>query len=558
MQRTTHRDLTPYSAGHSFPDAAIPILLHGLREYVSFPEGDPGRNHVCVAVSDRLARIYGIFDTRAVRLWFTEHQGLVGDVLSADGEAASFPDSPHTSHQPFQGLPLLPGTLLPPRAEGRLPPGVRRPLGWGEEDADARERLIAICPSCEGAFMRSRFLAEDKLESGFGEDGDRREEVGVAGRMAWCRGSQAGARFRPAATESPRAMAAAAPVSSGAAPLAAAWAATLASTDSEYARSMTHTAFRVLMSDAGVALSLINSVLQAAIPGFERLADLEFADPIDWFGQVGTPRLDLLAKAGDGRSVMIHLQTRAEDCMQRWRLRRAALALRALKRKEAKSAAADSSCSAERDICAIQLVNYDSRKAPRELGLGKHFPEGNAAVYVDTFDGIHLVQIELPRLGLTFPVRSDVAFHWNDLDWYYYFLIFADRFTDNEIERYRSLGIAPGVLSGLCLLRLQSWSMNEQDEYQWEIVAVGHTFADLARAWREGAKAARLRGKVLFLIMVFLKTGSLDAEAIADVPERLSMKMARDFWDLSSDPSKTEELYLQFIRALEQNELIRK
>jgi hypothetical protein len=543
-------DLVPYPTGDSAAEAARQILLEGLAPYFSLPEGSPGRNQICAMISAKLGRIYPEFHDRTVLLWFIEHRGLLTGDLSAN-------DAPHACDK----SPRFPGTLSPPTAEGRVPPGVRHPFGGAEEAEDGRRRRTAICSSCDS-----------------GGDGDRRGEVAMAGRMAMPGGevSQAAARFRPAATESPHAMATeavrAGPLWSGAAPSGAVGAAALDPADSEYARATTHTGFRLLMSHPEVALSLINSVLESVISGFQRLGDLEFVDPTVRFGEGETVRLDLLVACRDGRSVMIDLQTPAEDCMPRETLLSAASAFRDRRfparecgggkreyeedEEEDESTADDSPCSAERDVYVIQIVNSDSREAPGEAGRDRGFLHGAPAVCVDTNDGIHLIQIELARIHIGFPVKAEVTFRWTDLEWWYYLLKFAGEFTDKELERCRDLYMADPVLLGFVPLRRQFWPAQLRDEYRREVTGVGPSVEVVTRRRPKREKPVGLHRQLRRLIKVFLKTGSLTRQVVSAIEERFSVKLVREIWTMSRDPRNTEELYVYFVRTLERNELI--
>jgi hypothetical protein len=515
--------LAPYPTGDSAAGAARQMLLEGLAPYFSFAEGSGGRHQICRMISNKLAPICPGFDARTVRLWFIEHRCLLNGDLSTDYDAQTCGQSP-----------LLSDTLSPPTAEGRLPRGVRNPLA-GAEEADG------------GVWTGSRFFS----------------------------GWEAGAGFRPAATDPPRAMAGAAvragPAGPGAAPSAAAGAATLGTADSEYARATTHIAFRALISFTDFALSFINSVLGSVIPGFEPLSELDFEDPPVQFGKRAMGRLHLLAEGDDGRSVMIDLQTPGTDCMQRGDLLSAASAFRDRRfparasggkeedeeyEEEDERDPDDSSCSAERDVYAIQIMTSDSRDAPGEAGRDHNCRDGAPAVCVDTIDGIHLIQIELARVRIRFPVAAGVALRWSELEWWYYFLKFADEFTDKELERCRTLGIPEPVLMAFIPLNRRFWSAEERDEYQRELAGVGPSVEPVARRRRKREKPVGLHSQLRRLIEVFLKTGSLAREDVSDIEERFSVKLVRDIWSISRDPRKTEERYFYFVRTLERNELI--
>jgi hypothetical protein len=136
----------------------------------------------------------------------------------------------------------------------------------------------------------------------------------------------------------------------------------------------------------------------------------------------------------------------------------------------------------KRDVYVIQIVAYDSREASKEAGLEQHFEDDDAAISVENIDGIHLIQIELRRIGMSFPVAAEVALGWTKLEWWCYLLKFSGQFSEEEIKRCRGLGIPDGVISGLAQLRRRFWSQRQRTRYLPEVNAIGPTFEALVRS----------------------------------------------------------------------------
>jgi hypothetical protein len=309
------------------------------------------------------------------------------------------------------------------------------------------------------------------------------------------------------------------------------------------------------MADRLTAGSFINSLLRATISNFRTLGNFRFGNRILPFVEGGRRRLDFLVETDDGRYVMLEMQTDAADCLGRQTLLSAASVFQVQLYQGRRTPGWDGGprAPAKRDVYVIQIIASGSREAPQGAGIDRHFVDGNDAVSVEIIDGIYLIEIELPQIEIRFPVADEVASGWNELDWWYYLLKFSSQFTDDEIRRCRSLGISERVVIGLTQLTRNFWPALQRDEYKREVSAVHTTFKELRQKWLADMKAAELRRYMEELVRAFLDTGSLNRAKVPDNMESFSLEFARKIWVATSHHSKTEGLYVQFIRALDRD-----
>jgi hypothetical protein len=327
-----------------------------------------------------------------------------------------------------------------------------------------------------------------------------------------------------------------------------------------YALAATHVGFRVLMSNKEAAVSLVNAVVGAAIPSFQPIANFEAVDQLLPVGGREI-RPDFHGKADGDCHVVIDIQARFEDYLHREALLDAACELASGDSlRGGGDPARAPGRSAARKVWAVQIFNCDLRALPQELGpvVDSLAPDG---ISVQAFGEIHVLRIELPQLGMTFPVDREVALLWSPLEWWFYLLQFSDRFTAGEIEKCRAFEKARDVLSGLESLRRAGWHVEVQREYRDELATAITDFQALEPARSEIERAASLRGElegqVLGLITCFLLAGRMEKEFLRVLTGRITEDLVRDMWVASKNPKKTPDQYWRFLDALrDANQLI--
>jgi hypothetical protein len=329
--------------------------------------------------------------------------------------------------------------------------------------------------------------------------------------------------------------------------------------ESVYAQAATHTGFRALMSNETAAVSLVNAVLTAMIPRFQPIARLERDEtPIEPMAGYRIP-VEFHGKAAGDRHVIIDLQARVEDYFYRETVMAAASAvLYAVHRRggrDGERPAGKSTGLVTDKVYVIQLINYDLMKLPREVRPDPDFmvPFG---ISVKRIEGIQLVQIELPRFRMRFPVADAVASGWRAFEWWLYLLQFSDRFADGELERYQACEILEELCCGLESLKPQFWAEEVQGDYRAEVRRGVPDYGALRKSIVEAENAGRLRGSVEGLIKVFLRLNRLEEFVVREAPREVTGALVREIWEKIDDPRKTDDLYRPFICALRANHVM--
>jgi hypothetical protein len=322
----------------------------------------------------------------------------------------------------------------------------------------------------------------------------------------------------------------------------------------------THTGFRALMSNKASAVSLVNAVLTATIPSFERIAHLEAGETLVRLDDGGQVTMDFHGKAEGDRHVIIDLQAEVADYFRRECLFFAALAFagagcRRVGSGDGAGPAEASRNSATGKVYAIQLVSYDLRELPPEAGP---IPDSrrHCGVSARRIGRVYLVQIDFPRIAMTFPIAGDATSGWEPFDWWVYMFRFSQLFTESEIRRCRRLGMPAEVGSSLQSLKRESWSEDAKREYMREVATVPTDFARLAKARSDAGEPARLVALLQGLSAIFLEAYSLDEDDVQDIKSGLPEALVRKAWDAHKNRRKTEDQYQPFLRALRENGVI--
>jgi hypothetical protein len=235
-----------------------------------------------------------------------------------------------------------------------------------------------------------------------------------------------------------------------------------------FARADTHGGFRALMSKDRAALSLINTVLHAAIDGFVTITGFRRLDPALPLGDGDEGHLDFHAEADSRRRVVIDMLGRDEIPVEElayfpktWPQK---------PRDGGDETESKEWTSALHHLYYIQFLNCNSESALPQAERDSYFTVlDQTTLQVVSVDAI---RIELPRIGMRFPVADEVALGWRDqsaVNWWYYMLSFSDLFTNAEVKRCQDLGMPADVIGGLGCLAPVFWTNEQREEYLREL-----------------------------------------------------------------------------------------
>jgi hypothetical protein len=322
-----------------------------------------------------------------------------------------------------------------------------------------------------------------------------------------------------------------------------------AEVNSLYTNAMIPSAFERLMSDAAVALSVINSVLGRTISTFRRMVTLTPIDPDVLMGARENATMDFVCETEDGENVIVEVQARCEG-----RFDVNALLSGSPPFADAVFSvdpSADRSLGV-REVYVIRFVDYVTAQA-RRAAPGDHirvrdeFPETRP-------DGIHMIEIELPRIKVNFPVVDEVASAWDCLAWWYYLLKFSDRFEEVEIGRCGRLGMPAVVMSGLKQLDRSWWPDDSDRQYLTES-------RELAED-REALERRELRdfqmGQLLPIISRFLRTRVMEQKHVEWMRGPFRPELVEEVWveHFHKDSRATRQLYAVFIAGLKRHHML--
>jgi hypothetical protein len=314
---------------------------------------------------------------------------------------------------------------------------------------------------------------------------------------------------------------------------------------SVYANAMMSSAFEQMMCKKAVALSLINSVLRATLEDSPTITDLEPIDPDVLMGSRERGALDFWGQTGDGHAVVVEVQVRWEADFSE-----TDLFSRPVPFADADFAVGDVSerSAGIEGVYVIQFVDYDLPTDDSEMEARGHFRVRHEWPATRR-DGIHIIEIELPRIKLDFPVDAAAGAEWGTGDWWYYLLKFSDRFDEGELARWGGLGVPEVVVSALQQLDRRSWPQEVETEYRLDVQAVILARQDVERSMHRGRQKGELQG----LINGFLGTKQLDPADVDYIKEAFPKAVVYEAWneDFLEDSRVTDESYADFVAALE-------
>jgi hypothetical protein len=201
------------------------------------------------------------------------------------------------------------------------------------------------------------------------------------------------------------------------------------------------------------------------------------------------------------------------------------------------------------DIYAIQFLNHDTRNEPFEGSVRVRDRRTVGPL------GIHLLEIELPRIKMTFPFSAEQAAGWRAIEWWFYLLKFSDRFQAGEIQKWSGFAIPPGLVSGLKRLVRAEWG--RESDYLAELREIEAYQIDLAK--RNAAIDAILsasptrkilRGLLRVLLGIFLSHGSLDRDDVQAVRSPIPEALLKDIWQANRSPNRSADGFEPFLDAL--------
>jgi hypothetical protein len=291
-----------------------------------------------------------------------------------------------------------------------------------------------------------------------------------------------------------------------------------------------------MMSNKAVAVSVINNFMGDVNPGFAAIDDLEFSDRKLPLMRGSETVVDFHGRTKDGRHFIIEMQPAESSSFNPSVVFQAASTF-----ARERLSGGESGGDGIKKVYAIQFLNGYFRNG----GAGS---EPYFRVRDESCEGaaceIHLIQIELDRIDMNFPVAPKVALCWPPVKWWYYAFKFLETFPEAEIRRCQRYLMPADVSLGLTQLQQQFWGKKKDlgDEYR---------FAEgLAKARLEGEIEGESRVELFGLMAIFLTNGSLDGYDVQLLTEGVSESFVRKTWDLYNNPRKTESRYEPFLKAL--------
>ncbi|MDR0740151.1 MAG: Rpn family recombination-promoting nuclease/putative transposase [Puniceicoccales bacterium] len=318
-----------------------------------------------------------------------------------------------------------------------------------------------------------------------------------------------------------------------------------------YARATTDTAFKIMMSDVGIAQALVNSLFA----DISKVAGTEI-DPVE-IKSVGEVTIPLRGKKANATMdyhgitskedhVIVEMQMMHHDNFD----------------KRALFYAASTFVNQEfprrskwhlqiKNVYAIQFVDYSTGDKNTEQFRRYYRMTDCISVPNQVIDGICLIQIELAGIQEI----ADKIIRGEPLtpaEWWYYMIENSESFTQEQINQYKALGM-PGKIEGaLEKLRFEGWDAKDKDRYEREIQEV-HTYnEELDRREKLGKERESIKSLI---------DGFLDE----NIPERLlkrirgqnvqfSRALVREVWDeyAAEDPNggQNEDTLMPFMGFL--------
>jgi predicted transposase/invertase (TIGR01784 family) len=343
---------------------------------------------------------------------------------------------------------------------------------------------------------------------------------------------------------------------------------------SGYAKPTTDTAFKIMMADQVVAESLINSLFAEV-----QIAPVHLlqrgCDEIKLRGKKIHAMMDYHAITNLKDHVIIEMQLLKHDDFDE-RALFYATSTYANQQFEKKQ----KWYSQIKKVYAIQFMDY-ATDAPGCL----RYYETKDRFSDRVISGINLIQVELSKTEhIKFPIQQQLE----PLEWWYYLMKYADRFTVEEIRRCRTLGMPDGIVKALKHLAFDGWDPNRKETYTKEVKKVATYYKVLEEQKQaghragllegrqtgllegrqtgllEGIKRGRVEGQVKGLINEFLAHGNLSFLSIKSTGKKsLPLEFIYEVWRQQEKLwCGMEEIFKgksvdDFIKVLRQNDILK-
>ncbi|MDR2806791.1 MAG: Rpn family recombination-promoting nuclease/putative transposase [Puniceicoccales bacterium] len=327
----------------------------------------------------------------------------------------------------------------------------------------------------------------------------------------------------------------------------------------EFAKATSDVGFKLMISDDKVATSLINCVLQDV--GVDRITPLRIVakgDPkAPLRGLNVNAMMDYHAITADGRHVVIEMQMVRQDSFDRRALFYAASAFVNQVFLKEENVEKDGQWHFHiKDIYTIQFLDLD---CPRH---GKNFK--TYYCMMDEFssqkiDGIHMIQIALKGIqNIEFPTQTPLT----PINWWYYVIRYAHRFTESELERCRALGMPEEAEVALEHLKFEDWGATDRSAYEQEITEPNAYDLALERqreeGLQEGLQKGEIAGQLKNLIERFIYNENMD-RSLQSIPKHSLTKQAvKEIWDQYAGEQKIpqDKTLKNFIELLQQSKVL--
>jgi predicted transposase/invertase (TIGR01784 family) len=315
-----------------------------------------------------------------------------------------------------------------------------------------------------------------------------------------------------------------------------------------YARATTDTAFKIMMSDVGIAQALVNSL-------FADISEVAGAkiDPveIDSIGEVTIPlRGNYHGITSKKDHVIVEMQIMRHDSFD----------------KRALFYAASTFVNQEfprkgkwhlqiKNVYAIQFVDYstgnkNTGQFRRCYRMTDCFPGSNRVI-----DGICLIQIELAGIqGIAAKITRREPL--TPAEWWYHMIENSESFTQERIDQYKELGMPQDIEGALEKLKFEGWDNEDRARYEQEIKEVYTYNGELERREKIGQEIGQKRSDIRNLIENFLE-GNSSQRALGRIRRQnvqFSKALVRGVWDeyAAEDPDsgQSEETLMPFMELL--------
>jgi hypothetical protein len=324
-----------------------------------------------------------------------------------------------------------------------------------------------------------------------------------------------------------------------------------------FAKPTVDVAFRHLMGDETIATALINSILGEIIPHFDAIEAKEIHPAED---KVPLPKqksafMDFHIRRKNGAEIIIEMQVRRHAMFDERSLYYAAYTFsHQLTDRDFEQ---EDWYRSIKPLYAIQLLDYetnpirglehnrvpDEKDKPfvqmvrdhpiQEKSFTKHYVmcDQNSKQTID--EGIHLIQIELPRVSRIRQLNPqkegfyERAKNFSLSDWWYCIFVYANQWDPDQLENFATETNMPEIIKkALERLSKQTWGPDLTQKYKTEETL------DVRQKYSTALAVERLEGEITVriedLIRGFVEKNQLSQKKFDRLNEKI--KMYDDEW----------------------------